>query len=175
MLKDGVKIAQSVIIGGKTVICENTSIFPFNVLGGPAQDLKYINAEDGKLFIGKDNVIREKCSIHTGTPVSNGTIIGNNNYIIAESHIGHDCNIGNHVVIASVGLSGHCEIEDHVVLGAKSGFHQFCRIGRFAMVAGVSAITKDVPPYALSEHERPNEFSGLNVIGLKRNGYRRIP
>lgn len=170
-LHDNVKIAHNVIIGGKTTIGDNTSIYPFNVLGGPAQDLKYLHSEDGILVIGKDNIIREKCSIHTGTPVSNGTMIGNNNYIMVDSHIGHDCIIGNHTVIASVGLAGHVEIDDYVVLGAKSGIHQFCRIGKYAMTAGVSAITKDVPPYALSDHNRPNEFAGVNIIGLRRHDF----
>lgn len=170
VIKDNVKIAQNVVIVGRTIIGENTKIYPFNVIGTPAQDLKYPDFEEGSLVIGQNNIIREKCSIHAGTP-EHGTVIGNNNYIMAETHIGHDCKIGNHVIIASVGLAGHVEIEDYVVLGAKSGFHQFCRIGRYAMVAGVSAITKDVPPFALSENERPNEFAGLNIIGLKRRGF----
>ncbi len=169
-IKDNAKIAQNVVLAGITTIGEGTKVFPFTVIGSPAQDLKYPDFEDGTVVIGANNTVREKCSIHAGTP-GHGTVIGDNNYIMSETHIGHDCIIGNHIVIASVGLSGHVEIEDHVVLGAKSGFHQFCRIGRYAMVAGVSAITKDVPPFALSENERPNEFAGLNVIGLKRHGF----
>jgi UDP-N-acetylglucosamine acyltransferase len=169
-IKDNVKIAQSVVIAGRTTIGEDTQIYPFNVLGSPGQDLKYPDFSEGTLLIGKKNIIREKCSIHAGTP-AHGTEIGDHNFIMSETHIGHDCVIGNHVIIASVGLSGHVEIEDHVVLGAKSGFHQFCRIGQYAMVSGVSAITKDVPPFALSENERPNEFGGLNVIGMKRHGF----
>ncbi len=170
VIKNNAKIAQNVILAGKTVIGENTQVYPFTVIGSPAQDLKYPDFQDGTVTIGEDNIIREKCSIHAGTP-EHGTVIGNKNFIMSETHIGHDCIIGNKIVIASVGLSGHVEVEDNVVLGAKSGFHQFVRIGRFAMVAGVSAITKDVPPFALSENERPNEFAGLNVIGLKRNGF----
>ena len=169
-IKDNAKIAQNVVIVGNTTIGENTTVYPFTVLGTPGQDLKYPDFEDGILTIGQNNIIREKCSIHAGTP-THETIIGNNNFIMSETHIGHDCHIGNHIVLASVGLSGHIEIEDYVVLGAKSGFHQFCRIGRYAMVSGVSAITKDVPPFALSENERPNEFAGLNIIGLKRKGF----
>lgn len=92
---------------------------------------------------------------------------------MAATHIGHDVMIGNHSIIASVGIAGHVEIADHVVLGARAGFHQFVHIGRFVMTAGVAAFTKDVPPFAISEHERPNEFSGLNVIGLKRNGFKK--
>ncbi|MCB1140915.1 MAG: acyl-ACP--UDP-N-acetylglucosamine O-acyltransferase [Leptospiraceae bacterium] len=171
-IRDNVQISRSVVIGGKTTIGENTQIYPLNVLGTPGQDLKYPDFSEGTLVIGKNNIIREKCSIHAGTP-AHGTVIGDKNFIMSETHIGHDCIIGNHIIIASVGLSGHVEVEDHVVLGAKSGFHQFCRIGQFAMVSGVSAITKDVPPFALSEHERPNEFSGINVIGLKRRGFKK--
>jgi UDP-N-acetylglucosamine acyltransferase len=169
-IKDNAKIAQNVVIAGRTIIGEDTQIYPFTVIGSPAQDLKYPDFTEGTVVIGQNNIIREKCSIHAGTP-NHGTTIGNKNFIMSETHIGHDCNIGNSIVLASVGLSGHVEIEDNVVLGAKSGFHQFCRIGRFAMVAGVSAITKDVPPFALSENERPNEFAGLNIIGLKRHGF----
>ncbi|MEM7180807.1 MAG: acyl-ACP--UDP-N-acetylglucosamine O-acyltransferase [Spirochaetota bacterium] len=170
ILQDGAKIGQNVVLAGNTTIGENSKVFPFSVIGSPAQDLKYPNFEEGVVRIGKNNTIREKCSIHAGTP-EDETVIGDHNYIMSETHIGHDCKIGNHIVLASVGLSGHIEIEDNVVLGAKSGFHQFLRIGRLSMVAGVSAITKDVPPFALSENERPNEFGGLNVIGLKRNGF----
>lgn len=169
-IKDNVRIGQNVIIVGNTTIEEGNTIYPINVLGTPGQDLKYPDYQDGVLKIGQNNIIREKCSIHASTP-GHETIIGTNNFIMAETHIGHDCHIGNYTVLASVGLAGHTEIQDYAVLGAKSGFHQFCRIGRYAMIAGVAAITKDVPPFALSEHERPNEFSGLNIIGLKRKGF----
>lgn len=173
VLQDNAKISDHVVVSGRTTIASNAQIYPFNVLGAPAQDLKYPDYE-GKLWIGENTVVREHTSIHAGTPESEEqTVIGNDCYIMAATHIGHDCHIGNHVIVASVGISGHVQIEDHVVLGARAGFHQFLRIGRFAMTAGVSAFTRDVPPFAISENERPNEFSGLNVIGLKRNGFKK--
>jgi UDP-N-acetylglucosamine acyltransferase len=168
----GTTVATHVRISGPTIIGENNHIDSFAALGGAPQDLGY-KGDPTKLIIGNDNVIREYASIHRGTVKGGGeTIIGNNCMIMAYAHIGHDCKLGDHVIIVNtVSLGGHTEIADHATVGGLTGTHQFTKIGSFAFVGALSAVSKDVPSYSMVSGERGQmRISGLNKVGLRRNG-----
>ena len=166
-----VEIHSHVNITGNTKIGEGTKIFPFASIGTDPQDLKY-KGEKTALRIGKKNVIREYVTINPGTESGGGiTTIGNNCLLMISSHIAHDCKVGNNVVIANnVPLGGHVIIEDGVIIGGNSAVQQFTRIGRLAMIGGMTGVLKDVIPFGLSFGNR-NYLKGLNLIGLRRNKY----
>ena len=168
---DDVEIISNIHIEGNTKIGIGTKIFPFASIGTVPQDLKY-QGEDNSLEIGENNTIREYVTISPGTEGGGRkTIIGNNCLLMISSHIAHDCNIGNDVVIANnVPLGGHVTIEDSVVIGGNSAVQQFTRIGRLAMIGGMTGVLKDVIPFGLSFGNR-NYLRGINIIGLKRKKY----
>ncbi len=171
----GTTVASHVRISGPTSIGENNSVDSFAALGGAPQDLGY-KGEATELVIGDNNLIREYASIHRGTVKGGGvTRIASNCMIMAYAHIGHDCVIGNHVIIVNAAhLSGHTEVADRATVGGLTGTHQFSRIGTFAFIGGGSAVSKDVPPYAMVTGERGQmRISGLNKVGLRRNGVSR--
>jgi len=171
-LGPGAQIGSHTVITGHTTIGRNTRIGPFAHIGGPPQDLKYHN-EDTRLVIGDNNDIREYVSIHRGTPTGHGvTTVGDYNLIMAYCHIAHDCVVGDHVIMANAAtLGGHVEVADRVTLGGLVAVHQFSRIGTFAYVGGLSGISRDVPPYViLSGTRNQMRISGINKIGLRRNG-----
>ena len=134
------------------------------------QDLKY-RGEHTRVEIGDRNVFREGATVHRGTAVGGGTTrIGSDNLFMAQSHVAHDCTVGNHAILANaVALSGHVEVQDFVTLGGLSGVHQFCRVGTHAFVGGATVVTKDVLPYSLTVGNRAR-FFGVNVVGLRRRG-----
>ena len=168
---DDVEIISNVHIEGNTKIGKGTKIFPFASIGTQPQDLKY-KGESNSVEIGENNTIREYVTINPGTQGGGSkTVIGNNCLLMISSHIAHDCNIGNHVVIANnVPLGGHVTIEDSVVIGGNSAVQQFTRIGRLAMIGGMTGVLKDVIPFGLSFGNR-NYLRGINIIGLKRKKY----
>ena len=168
---DNVNLISNVHIEGSTTIGEGTKIFPFASIGTQPQDLKYKN-EKNSLIIGKNNIIREYVTINPGTEGGGSkTIIGDNCLFMISSHIAHDCLIGNNVIIANnVPLGGHVTIEDSVVIGGNSAVQQFTRIGRLAMIGGMTGVLKDVIPFGLSIGNR-NYLQGLNLIGLRRKNY----
>ena len=168
---EGVELISNVHIEGNTKIQKGTKIFPFASIGTVPQDLKY-RGEDNSLEIGENNVIREYVTINPGTDGGGRkTVIGNKCLLMISSHIAHDCNIGNNVVIANnVPLGGHVTIEDSVVVGGNSAVQQFTRIGRLAMIGGMTGVLKDVIPFGLSFGNR-NYLRGINLIGLKRKKY----
>ena len=170
-ISDEVELISHVHIEGKTQIGTGTKIFPFASIGTQPQDLKY-KGETNSLEIGKNNIIREYVTINPGTAGGGGkTIIGNNCLLMISSHVAHDCYIGNDVVIANnVPLGGHVTIEDSVVIGGNSAVQQFTRIGRLAMIGGMTGVLKDVIPFGLSFGNR-NYLRGINIIGLKRKKY----
>ena len=170
-ISDGVELISNVHIEGNTKIGKGTKIFPFSSIGTQPQDLKY-KGESSSLEIGENNTIREYVTINPGTEGGGRkTIIGNNCLLMISSHIAHDCNIGNDVVIANnVPLGGHVTIEDSVVIGGNSAVQQFTRIGRLAMIGGMTGVLKDVIPFGLSFGNR-NYLRGINLIGLKRKKY----
>ncbi len=171
----GTTVATHVRISGPCSIGENNRIDSFVALGGEPQDLGY-KGEPTELIIGNDNQIREYASIHRGT-VKGGakTVIGNNTLIMAYAHLGHDCIIADHVIIVNAAhLGGHTEVDAHATVGGLTGTHQFSRIGMFSFIGGGSAVSKDVPPYAMVTGERGGmKISGLNKVGLRRNGFDR--
>ena len=166
-----VKIHSHVNISGNTIVGDETIIFPFASIGNAPQDLKY-KGEKTKLEIGKNNKIREYVTINPGTEVGGGlTKIGNNCLFMISSHIAHDCVVGNNVIIANnVPLGGHVTIEDNVVIGGNSAVQQFTRIGKLAMIGGMTGVLHDVIPYGLSIGNR-NYLQGLNLIGLRRANF----
>jgi UDP-N-acetylglucosamine acyltransferase len=170
-LSEGVELISNVHIEGNTVIGKNTKIFPFASIGTQPQDLKF-NNEENSLLIGEKNIIREYVTINPGTEGGGSkTIIGNNCLFMISSHIAHDCIIGDNVIIANnVPLGGHVTIEDSVVIGGNSAVQQFTRIGRLAMIGGMTGVLKDVTPFGLSIGNR-NYLQGLNLIGLRRKKY----
>ena len=170
-LTENVELISNVHIEGNTIIGEGTKIFPFASIGTQPQDLKFKN-EKNSLSIGKNNIIREYVTINPGTEGGGSeTKIGNNCLFMISSHIAHDCIVGNDVIIANnVPLGGHVTIEDSVVIGGNSAVQQFTRIGRLAMIGGMTGVLKDVAPFGLSIGNR-NYLQGLNLIGLRRKKY----
>ena len=170
-LSDDVELISNVHIEGNTIVGKGTKIFPFASIGTAPQDLKF-KGEKNSLSIGEKNIIREYVTINPGTAGGGSeTIIGNNCLFMISSHIAHDCKIGNKVIIANnVPLGGHVTIEDSVVIGGNSAVQQFTRIGRLAMIGGMTGVLKDVTPFGLSIGNR-NYLQGLNLVGLRRNNY----
>jgi len=165
---DNVKIQSHVNITGFTTIGKDNKIYPFASIGNDPQDMKY-NEEKTELVIGDKNTIREYTTINPGTIQGGGiTKVGSNNLIMIGSHIAHDCIIGNNIVIANnAAIAGHAEIQDHVILGGNCGVHQFTRIGKMAMIGGMTGVSRDVIPYGLSTGNR-NVLNGVNLVGLRR-------
>jgi len=168
-IDEDVIIQSHVNITGHTIIGKNNKIYPMASIGSDPQDLKY-KGEKTTLIIGTNNTIREHVTINTGTIQGGGkTKIGNNNLIMIGAHIAHDCIIGNDIVMANnSAVAGHAVIEDFVIIGAKCGIQQFTRIGKMAMIGGMTGVSRDVIPYGLSTGNR-NSLDGINVIGLRRD------
>ena len=170
VLGNRVKVGPHVRITGHTTIGDDSEIFTSAVLGEAPQDHKYHN-ELSRLTIGQRNIIREFVTMHLAVGEGNATIIGDDNMFMACAHVGHNCVIGNHVVVCNyVGLSGGCRIEDRVVLGGMSGLHQFIHIGRMAMVGGYCKVNHDIPPFTIVDGS-PMKLFGLNTVGLRRAGF----
>ena len=168
---ENTKIGPFCHITGNTKIGKNNKIYSHSVLGTAPQDLKY-KGEPTKLIIGDNNTIREFVTINRGTMTGNQvTKIGNNNLIMAYSHIAHDCIIGNNVVLANAAtLAGHVQIEDFAIIGGLTAFHQFTRMGQYAIVGGASAVAQDILPYGMAAGNRARHY-GLNLVGLKRHNF----
>jgi len=171
VLGDGVRLEAHCVIDGHTYVGDATHVFPFVSIGLASQDLKY-HGEPSETRIGKRNRIREFVTIHRGTEGGGMlTRIGDDCLIMAQAHIAHDCLVGNGVIMANAAtLAGHVTIDDLANIGAYSGVHQFCRIGREAYVGGYSVVVKDALPYALSVGNHARCY-GLNKVGMKRRGY----
>ncbi len=167
-IDENVIIHSHVNISGNTKIGKNNIIYPFASIGNDPQDLKY-NGERTLLEIGNNNKFREYVTVNPGTIGGGGlTKIGDNCLFMISSHVAHDCNVGNNVIIANnVPLGGHVVIEDNVVIGGNSAVQQFTRIGKMAMIGGMTGVLHDVIPYGLSTGNR-NSLQGLNLIGLRR-------
>lgn len=172
-LADNVRLESHVVVDGQTSIGESTRIFPFVSIGLAPQDLKY-GGEATATEIGKRNQIREFVTIHRGTSGGGGlTKIGDDNLLMAQAHVAHDCRIGNNVIMANAAtLAGHVEIADRANVGAYSGIHQYCRVGYEAFVGGYSVVVKDAPPFAIIQGNHAKCY-GLNRVGMKRRGYSR--
>jgi len=164
-------LANNVTIGGKTRIGEDNRIGPYSVIGLGAQHLRD-TGEGAEVVIGHRNTIREFVTIHAGTVVGGRiTCIGDDNFLMCYVHVGHDCHIGNRVVMANAcNLGGHTVVRDKANLGGMVAVHQFVAIGEYVMVGGASAVRHDVAPYCLVEGN-PARLRGLNLVGLKRSGF----
>jgi UDP-N-acetylglucosamine acyltransferase len=162
VLRPGVHLVGPLTMGRHNVV------FSHAVLGEQPQHLKY-NGEATRLEIGDHNVFREHVTVHRGTTQSWVTRVGHHNYFMANSHIAHDCQVGSHCILANGALlGGHCRLEDSVYLSGNCAVHQFVRVGRLALLSGVSATTKDIPPFIVQQ--RINDVVGVNVVGMRRAG-----
>lgn len=170
-LGDRVRLDSHVVVDGDTKVGDETHIFPFASIGLAPQDLKYAG-EKTATEIGKRNQIREFVTVHRGTSGGGGlTKIGDDNLLMAQAHVAHDCQIGSEVIMANAAtLAGHVEIADRANVGAYSGVHQFCRVGYEAFVGGYSVVVKDAPPFAIIQGNHAKCY-GLNRVGMKRRGY----
>src|SRR5438034_140349 len=164
-------IVQShVVIEGQVAIGSHNCIGHGAIIGAPPQDVSFSPERKTKVEIGDDNIIREYCTIHRGSPDGSATTIGDKNFLMSGAHIGHNCLIGNNVVIANnCLLAGHVRVDDGAFLGGGSTFHQFMHIGRLVMVQGSSAFGKDLPPFVIAAER--NSVFGVNVVGLRRAGF----
>lgn len=171
VLGDGVRLDSHAVIDGRTHIGEATHVFPFVSIGLASQDLKY-KGEPSETRIGRRCCVREFVTIHRGTEGGGMlTEVGDDCLIMAQAHVAHDCILGNGVIMANgATLAGHVLVEDRANIGAYSGVHQFCRVGREAYVGGYSVVVKDALPFALSVGNHAKCY-GLNVTGMKRRGY----
>ena len=167
-IAENVELISNVHLEGNTKIGKGTKIFPFASIGTQPQDLKF-KGEENYLEIGENNLIREYVTINPGTEGGGSkTTVGNNCLFMISSHVAHDCYVGNNVIIANnVPLGGHAIIEDNVVIGGNSAVQQFTRIGKMAMIGGMTGVLHDVIPYGLSTGNR-NTLQGINLIGLRR-------
>ena len=171
ILHEDVRVGSHCVIEGPSEFGSGTVFFPFVSAGQRPHDLKY-KGEPSRLIVGERNVFREFTTIHRGTEGGgNLTSIGSDNLFMAQSHVAHDCHIGNHVIFShTAALAGHVIVEDHVTLGAFSGVHQFCRVGKHAFIGASSVVVKDALPFARSVGNHARCY-GPNTIGLKRQGF----
>lgn len=179
---ENVRLLGHVTIMGDTTVGEGTVVFPGAVLGGGPQDHGNEFQEGARLVIGKRNVIRENVTMHCGTPKGQNplpgeepetmvTRVGDDGMFMVNSHIAHDCVVGNNVIMTNNAvIAGHVRLGDGVILGGNSAVHQFCRIGRKTMIGGMTGVDRDVIPFGIVTGDR-GKLRGLNVIGLKRSGF----
>jgi UDP-N-acetylglucosamine acyltransferase len=170
-IDEGTKIGPHVVIREGTQIGKRCQIYQFSSIGEAPQATAY-RGEPTLLQVGDHNVMREFVTLHRGTVKGGGkTVLGNQNFIMAYSHIAHDCQVGNHVVMANgATLGGHILIEDHAILGGLAAIHQFCRVGTHAIISGLTGVSQDVPPYMMAAGNRAKLY-GLNSVGLKRHQF----
>jgi UDP-N-acetylglucosamine acyltransferase len=161
-------VGPQVVLTGRLIAGARNRFHAGAVIGDAPQDLKYRN-QPTRLRLGDDNVIREHATIHRSTALTEDTVVGNGNFIMANAHVGHNCRIGNHNVIANGALlAGHVTVEDRAFISGNCVIHQYCRIGRLAMLQGGSALGLDLPPFCILREV--NMLCGLNTVGLRRAG-----
>jgi UDP-N-acetylglucosamine acyltransferase len=168
---NGTRIGSHVVIQGNITIGENCTVSPFASLGGPPQDIGY-KFEPTEVIIGKNNTIKEYVTVNRGTTKGGGvTKIGDNNFIMAYAHIAHDCQVGSSIIMANgATLAGHVEVSDFVIFSGLCAVHQFCRVGKYAFISGLTGIPKDVPPFVIAAGDRAKLY-GLNLVGLERRNF----
>lgn len=168
-LGDGCRLHSHVVIDGHTRLGKRNEVFPFAILGKQTQDLKWKGGVT-RVEIGDDNTLRECVTVHSATNEGEATVIGSDNHILAYCHIAHDCRLGNHVIMSSyAGLAGHVVVDDHAVIAGYVAVHQFCRVGKLAMIGGCSKVRQDIPPFMLADGS-PAETVTINKVGLERAG-----
>jgi UDP-N-acetylglucosamine acyltransferase len=170
VIGDKTVVRSHVVIEGDVTIGSGNFIGHGAIIGGAPQDLGFSPERKTRIEIGNDNVIREYCTIHRGSPDGSATKIGDKNFLMVGAHVGHNCEIGNSVIIANnCLLAGHVMVDDQAFLGGGSTFHQHMHVGRLVMVQGSSAFGKDLPPFTIAAER--NSIFGINVVGLKRAGF----
>ncbi len=171
VIGEGTSIGAHCVVEGHTTIGRDNQIFQFASIGAAPQDKKY-KGEPTQLIIGDRNTIREFCTFNTGTTQDEGiTRVGDDNWVMAYVHVAHDCQLGNHLILANnATLAGHVHVGDWVIVGGLTGVHQFVRIGAHAMVGFQTRLAQDVPPFMMVQGN-PCEASGFNVEGLRRRGF----
>jgi len=168
VIGENTKIGAHCVIDGNTTIGNSCEIFTGAVVGSRPQDLKY-KGEKSLLVIGDNNIIREYCTLNPGTEDGGTTRVGNNNLLMAYSHVAHDCTVGNYCVFANnATLAGHVTIEDRAVIGGLVAIHQFVRMGKLSIVGGCSKVVQDIPPFSTCDGH-PARVYGLNLVGLRRH------
>jgi UDP-N-acetylglucosamine acyltransferase len=175
VLGDGVHLISHAAVAGRTTVGARTRIFPFASIGHEPQDLKF-KGEPSTLSIGEDCVFREGVTVNPGTEGGGlATVIGHRSVFLANSHVAHDCRVGNNVIFSNgVLLAGHCHVDDFVIIGGGTAVHQFVRIGHHAFVAAMSGVGSDIIPYGMAvTGDRAAHLSGLNIVGLRRRGFSR--
>ncbi len=169
----GCVIESCVRIYGATRMGRDNRVCHGATIGAEPQDLGYRPGAGTPLTIGDFNHFKEGVNISRGIKTDRGTRIGDHNFLMAYAHVGHDCTVGDHNIFANTAtLAGHVEVEDQVFLSGQTAIHQFCRIGAVSMIAGVTGVPQDVPPFVIADGHRAR-IIGLNVVGLRRNGYTR--
>ncbi len=164
------RLISHVSVDGAATVGSSCTVHPFVSLGGPPQDITY-RGEETTCIVGDNNVIREYVTINRGTKSSGATRVGSNNFIMAYSHIAHDCVVGDNVIMANCAtLGGHVYVDDFAILSGLCAIHQFCRVGKYAFVSGLTGVPKDVPPFVMAAGNRATLY-GLNVVGLERRGF----
>jgi UDP-N-acetylglucosamine acyltransferase len=164
----GTRIHAHAVLGGRTTIGRDNVIHSGAVIGGDPQDLSFAGG-DTELRIGDRNVFREHSEVHGGSRPGSATSIGSEGYFMSQSHVAHDCRVGDHVVLASgAKLGGHVVVEDRVFVGGNAVVHQFVRVGRLALLRGVSRAARDVPPFSIVDGT--HTVRALNRVGLRRAG-----
>lgn len=168
VIGNGTKLLGSVYLKGKVTLGERNTVYPQACLGFEPQ-AKWYKGTAGSVLVGDNNLIREGATIHRSRSDDAPTIVGNDNYIMTNAHVGHDSVVGNRCVLAAgVLLGGHCEIHDDVFIGGNAAVHQFCRIGRLGFLGGSSAVVQDLPPFGIASGF--NHVFGCNLVGLRRAG-----
>lgn len=164
-------IEHHATVKGKAALGRGCHIYPYALVGTDPQDLKH-KGGTSELIIGERTTVREYATISRGTELGGGfTRIGSDNFIMAYSHIAHDCQFGNHIILSNgATFGGHSEVGDHAIIGGLSAVHQFCRIGAYAFIGGASGVSQDIPPYVLANGNHTKLY-GLNREGLKRHGF----
>ncbi|MGQ9659615.1 MAG: acyl-ACP--UDP-N-acetylglucosamine O-acyltransferase [Thermochromatium sp.] len=171
VIGEGCRIESHVRIFGVTRMGAHNRVCHGATLGAEPQDLGFTPKKAKPLIIGDHNHFKECVNISGGVKSEGGTRIGNHNYWMAFSHAGHDCIVGDHNVFANTAtLAGHVEVGDHCFLSGQVAVHQFCRIGSYVMIGGVTGVAQDIPPYLLANGQRAR-LMGLNVVGLRRHGF----
>jgi len=167
-LSDGCYLRSHVVIDGHTTLGRENQIYPFASIGLQSQDLKW-KGGNTNTRVGDHNTIREYVTIHSSTDEGDSTVIGSHNNLLAYTHVAHDCQLGNHIVMSNVAtLAGHVIVEDCAIIGGLAAVHQFCRIGTMSIIGGCSKVVQDVPPYMMADGN-PAVTRALNKEGLKRN------
>jgi UDP-N-acetylglucosamine acyltransferase len=169
-LGDDCVLHSHVVLEGHSKFGRANEFFPFAVIGGKTQDLKY-QGDPTYLEVGDCNVFRENTTVHRGTHAELPTRIGSHNLFLCYSHVAHDCQLGNHIILSNNGsLAGHITVGDYAIISGLAAAHQFCRIGKHSIVGGLSKVVQDVPPFMIVDGN-PASTRGLNIVGLQRRGF----